>query len=361
MKILYVCIIPLILTFAGCAGNAKPAYSNDMTLDQAIREASNEIIEQIPAGSNIAVLNFNSPTVNFSDYVLDELITHLVRTRTLTVVDRKEIDLIRGEFDFQYSGYVSDDSMQALGRMLGAQVIVSGSLQDIGGTYRITIRVLNVQNATVEVQYREDIVNDRRVQALLTGSQSNRTTSTSTQIAQTTTTPTPTYRIGDVGPAGGIIFYDKGIFSDGWRYLEAAPASTDREPFAFPAISALAAITDRTLGAGLANTRRYLEILRMNNITGNTAPWICDTLVYNGFNDWYLPSLDELLMMYTNLRNNRNAGFLSMKYWSSTCFPVNNTAQRNPGAAYFVDFSNGNALGGAFWGETLRVRAIRRF
>ena len=32
------------------------------------------------------------------------------------------------------------------------------------------------------------------------------------------------YSIGDIGPAGGYIFYDKGYYSDGWRYLEAAPA-----------------------------------------------------------------------------------------------------------------------------------------
>lgn len=35
---------------------------------------------------------------------------------------------------------------------------------------------------------------------------------------------TTAYAIGDTGPAGGIVFYDKGEVTDGWRYLEAAPA-----------------------------------------------------------------------------------------------------------------------------------------
>jgi hypothetical protein len=36
-----------------------------------------------------------------------------------------------------------------------------------------------------------------------------------------------TYSLRDIGPAGGYIFYDKGSYSDGWRYLEAAPVSTE--------------------------------------------------------------------------------------------------------------------------------------
>jgi TolB-like protein len=173
-------IIPMILLIIGCAGGAKsvenPTNPSDssggMTLDQALKEAAGRIDERIAAGSKIAPLNFNSSHDKFSSYVLDELTANLVDSRKLTVVDRKEVDLIRGEFDFQFSGEVGDDSMQELGRMLGAQSIISGSLTDMGGFQRIVIRVLNVQNASVEVQYRANIINDAIVAALLTGGKS---------------------------------------------------------------------------------------------------------------------------------------------------------------------------------------------
>ena len=161
------------LLLAGCA--SQPAATPDrvsgsITLDQAIAEAAVRIDERIPAGTRIALLNFSSPSDRFSLYVLDELSANLLDTRLLTVVDRREIDLIRTEIDFQYSGEVADDSMQALGRRLGAQSIVSGSLTEIGrNIYRVTIRVLNVESAAVEVQHRANIVGDTLVQALLEG------------------------------------------------------------------------------------------------------------------------------------------------------------------------------------------------
>jgi hypothetical protein len=170
--------------------------------------------------------------------------------------------------------------------------------------------------------------------------------------------PQTVYRIGDTGPAGGIIFYDKGNNSGGWRYLEAAPANTDRgDNTGFPSHRSYSEITDRSLGAGLRNTSTYLEKLRINNVTGVTAPWICDTLVCNGYDDWYLPSLDELLLMYTNLRDNRIAEFMKMQYWSSTCY---SNSSSNPGSAYFVNFSNGQA-GITYVGDPVHVRACRRF
>jgi len=136
-------------------------------LDRAIKEAADNIDARITAKSKIALINFSSSSILFSNYVLDELTANLVNSGQLIVVDRKEIDLIREELKFQYSGDVDDNSMQELGHMLGAQAIVSGSLTDIGGSYRIVIRVLNVKTTVTEVQYRTNIVNDNNVRALL--------------------------------------------------------------------------------------------------------------------------------------------------------------------------------------------------
>ena len=168
MKKYLLCIIPLMMIIVGCA--SKPSTnSSDISLDQAIAEAAVRIIQEIDAERKIALLNFSSSSDLLSSYVLDELMANIVDSKKLTVVDRREVDLIRRELDFQFSGDVADDSMQELGRMLGAQSIISGSLTEIGRAYRIVIRVLDVQTATVAVQYRTDIVNDERVQALLTG------------------------------------------------------------------------------------------------------------------------------------------------------------------------------------------------
>jgi TolB-like protein len=209
-----------VIVFAGCGTNPQPTGSDvkpsgGMTLDQAIAEAAGRIDERIEKGSKIALLNFTSLSDQFSSYVLDELTANLLETGSLTVVDRKEVDLIRSEFDFQFSGDVGDDSMQELGRMLGAQSIVSGSLTKIGDDYRIVIRVLNVQTASVAVQYRTDINNDSRVQALLEGGRSGGTATTAgggsvTQTGTTGGTAQAATPAQNTAPANGTyIFYPR--------------------------------------------------------------------------------------------------------------------------------------------------------
>lgn len=163
------------------------------------------------------------------------------------------------------------------------------------------------------------------------------------------------YHVGDIGPAGGFIFYDKGNTSGGWRYLEAAPSYTDSTFLHFSCDKAYSAITDSDVGAGLKNTRLMLSALAKNNIDGNTAYKVCDLLVVDGYDDWYCPSLDELRMMYQNLFLKGISDFQRAKYWSSTFFTEGNQA----GLVYAVDFSTGKF--GSTSSKDDRVRACRRF
>jgi len=66
--------------------------------------------------------------------------------------------------------------------------------------------------------------------------------------------------------------------------------------------------------SGKANTATIVSIQG----AGLYAAKICDDLVIGSFNDWYLPSKEELNMIYQNLKVTGISTFLSDRYWSST-------------------------------------------
>ena len=147
------------------------------------------------------------------------------------------------------------------------------------------------------------------------------------QSSQTPTqqenTRAPTYRIGDTGPAGGIIFYDKGIFSNGWRYLEAAPAYYEFQAqwglwdIYLKNEEILKGKTSNDIGRGKTNTEYLVSIIKEYDELDRAAD-LCTILEINRYNDWFLPSSDELNIMYTNLKQKNLGNFQDHIYWSSS-------------------------------------------
>lgn len=228
-----------------------------------------------------------------------------------------------------------------------------------------------------------------------------------------------------IGPAGGYVFYDcdadnntngteagpDGLVSTecGWRYLEAAPddisvehsgdygirdlSTEGHNGYAFGLFSLNPYESNRfvnktttyseedctrtEIGYGLMNTN-LLVSTRGNcaYATSNTsvcyevsdcyAAKVCYdySIEKNGlvFDDWFLPSKDELLKMYEVFSSENVAGFLmngdDTSYWSSSEYPEGLT----PGnAAWFVDFEKGEAGWGIGMSSRQAVRAIRAF
>jgi len=169
LTIFIVVLFPLM----GCASNSsgksvpasggvntgvlRTAKSADDELDHAMREISDYLNKRIPAGSKAVFLNVKSDWPDLSEYIISSLMENAVNTDVFTVVDRRQLDDIRAEQNFQYSGEVSDASAQEIGQMLGAQTIVSGSITTIGSIYRIQIRAIAVQTAAVQGQFSQNV------------------------------------------------------------------------------------------------------------------------------------------------------------------------------------------------------------
>lgn len=161
-------------------------------------------------------------------------------------------------------------------------------------------------------------------------------------------------QIGDTH-AGGIIFY---LDPDGVHGLVVAPTdqSTGAEWGCFgtdiPGVPNVPNFPPTGPGAdigwGAVNTTSIVN----NCADASIAARLCDDLVLNGYNDWFLPSAAELNLMYTNLHLAGLGGFAAAFYWSSTEY-----AGSNAWIQFFVNGFQFNADKDNFD----RVRAVRAF
>jgi len=95
-----------------------------------------------------------------------------------------------------------------------------------------------------------------------------------------------------IGPAGGFIFYDKGHYSDGWRYLEASPVDAGQAAWGDVQVE-----TSVAIGSGKQNTGLILAALAANGESGKAAQ-LCAEFSYGGYTDWFLPSRNEFHLLF---------------------------------------------------------------
>jgi hypothetical protein len=133
------------------------ARSTIIGIETASIETARKIIVDLPANTTIAVINISSTNPDISTYVIDELEYQLVDSNKFKIVDRKELDTIRAEQNFHLSGDVSDESAVSIGKLLGANIVITGALSGTGNTQRLTVRALDVKTAQILSMTREPI------------------------------------------------------------------------------------------------------------------------------------------------------------------------------------------------------------
>ena len=146
--------------------------------------------------------------------------------------------------------------------------------------------------------------------------------------------------------AGGIVFYVDGTGQHG---LVCAPNDQGFYEWGCHGTNINGTLT--LLGTGRANTNQILSGCSTRPIAAS----ICDNLVLNGYSDWYLPSINEAQLMYSNLFLQNIGGFTNgVRYWSSS--------QVNTNHAWGLNFANGNMDNFVNkFDNGVQVRAIRTF
>ena len=162
-------------------------------------------------------------------------------------------------------------------------------------------------------------------------------------------------KVGMTGPGGGHIFFvDYNDQYSGFDYLEAAPVRCESsttwssEYLAVPAARGWAA---NAVGQGEANTTAILAVYTSDTISNNAAKY-AESLSCGSQTDWFLGSIGEMMLMYTNLRQAGVGGFSFVVYWSSS--EVGNSGAWNHNFEYGRQYFENKAGAGY-------VRPVRAF
>jgi hypothetical protein len=156
---------------------------------------------------------------------------------------------------------------------------------------------------------------------------------------------------------GGIIFY---LDPSGCHGLVCAP--TDIIPFGVYWSNVL--YPQYFTGCGLFEGKYNTDVITtgQNTQIDNAAAYLCFLSSLGGFNDWYLPSIEELNKMFQNIGQGNalglgNIGSFLGYYWSSSDFDGGKAWLQGFGTSPGTDIIQGTSLKT----NTYNVRAIRAF
>jgi hypothetical protein len=171
-------------------------------------------------------------------------------------------------------------------------------------------------------------------------------------------------RVGDIGPAGGVIFIDTSTASSDGRIYEAAPQNwTGSDDLASVAQFCIGAAASSNISNGSQYGIGWGDTLTANFDAGCSegAAQVAADLTLNGFSDWFVPSENEAVRLYSNrdavgliqVGSNWTTG--NWGYWTST--------ENSASVMRVISNTSGWSIGNVAKNEATKVmlRPVRAF
>lgn len=165
MKKWHVILLVVLLIF-----QALPCLAEN--LDQGLKSLVNQLNVGILAQgkSKVAVIDFNNLegiTGDFGKYVGEELSTQLAKAQMLSVIERRLLIKVLQEQASYLSPAFDENSARQFGKILGVDVIITGTFTDLGNNVKINVRAIDTQTGQVITAASCDVVTDDTIRKLL--------------------------------------------------------------------------------------------------------------------------------------------------------------------------------------------------
>jgi TolB-like protein len=150
----------------------RPLSAQENSLDQGLNEVAKQVTESIPVGktTTIAVMDFNDLSGNVTmlgRFVSEELITKLFQTKRFKVIERSLLEKALDELKFNTTDLVDTGNAKQLGKVVGAEAIVTGTITDLGRSVKVNARVITVESGEIIGAAGAQIANDASVGDML--------------------------------------------------------------------------------------------------------------------------------------------------------------------------------------------------
>jgi curli biogenesis system outer membrane secretion channel CsgG len=171
----------LFLTVLFSCSSVPKSDSNYHSFDEALEISIQKIENDLPEGSDIAILDFKSDNSNLSSYIIEEMYDKLINGGKLPIMERSRTDTIKREVGYQLSGEVDDNEIINIGHQLGADYVVTGQITFSGEAYRLRIFAIDIAKGRRVASSSLNIKsNDRQINYLITSK-----TNENTQVINT--------------------------------------------------------------------------------------------------------------------------------------------------------------------------------
>jgi hypothetical protein len=118
-------------------------------IETAVKYGVEMLLESIPARATVAVISVASRDRQLSECVIGEVEYIVVNNSGCRIVDRRRLETVMQEQNFQMSGNVDDNSAVSIGKLLGANIVITGSDSGSGTTRRLRLTAINVQTGEI--------------------------------------------------------------------------------------------------------------------------------------------------------------------------------------------------------------------